>query len=119
MELPIKKPDAPFMMVPTEPTPEMLDAYDQARLATTIKGTGWAATKDSPELPETYNPHQSYWALLNAAPANKEYKRLRAIEEAAMALSTAMVESEAKGGDYDLVDDEWMRLTEALQPPAD
>lgn len=119
MELPIKKPDAPFVMVPTEPTPEMLDAYDQTRLATTIKGTGWPATKDGPELPETYNPHQSYWALLNAAPPNAEYKRLRAIEEAAMALSTAMVESEATGADYDLVDDEWIRLTEALQPPSD
>jgi len=36
----------------------MLNAYDEARSATTIKFKGG----------ETYNPHQSYWALLNAAP---------------------------------------------------
>lgn len=58
MELPVKRPDAEWVMVPTEPTPEMLSRYDEARLATTTIAGGVA----------TYNPHQSYWAMLAAAP---------------------------------------------------
>lgn len=52
------KPRDEFMLVPTEPTIAMLSAYDEARAATTMK----------PGDVETYNPHQSYWAMLNAAP---------------------------------------------------
>lgn len=58
MDMPIKKPDPKHIIVPTEPTQEMLNAYDEARMATTMTAGGI----------ETYNPHQSYWALLNAAP---------------------------------------------------
>lgn len=58
--------------------------------------------------------------LLNADEARQmvEYlcERLIKIEEAAMALSTAMVENEDKGADFELVDEEWMQLTAALQP---
>jgi len=45
-----------------------------------------------------------------------EIERLHKIEAAAMALSTAMVESEAEGADYDKIDRPWMNLTLALQP---
>lgn len=41
--------------------------------------------------------------------------RAQKIETAALALSTAMVESEADGADYEKVDEQWMRLTEALE----
>lgn len=105
MELPYPKPAGEFVVLPTEPTTEMLNAYDEARAATTMHPPGSI---------KTYNPHQSYWALLNAAPANKELERLREIERAAMALSTAMVESEAKGAVYHLVDDEWMWLSAVI-----
>jgi hypothetical protein len=57
MELPITKPDGDYILVPTEPTQAMLNAYDEARAATTRVTNGL----------ETYNPHQSYWALLHAA----------------------------------------------------
>lgn len=58
MELPIKKPEGEFVRVPTDPTIEMLNAYDEARAATTMTAGETM----------TYNPHQSYWALLNARP---------------------------------------------------
>lgn len=106
MELPYPKPASEFVVLPTVPTTEMLSAYDEARAATTMHPPGSI---------ETYNPHQSYWALLNAAPVNRELERLREIEQAAMALSTAMVESEAKGANFDLVDDAWMWLTAVLE----
>lgn len=112
-----KKPEAKLVILPTEPTQEMLNAYDEARAATTMHPPGSI---------ETYNPHQSYWALLNAAPKiinadmdifpKAEVERLRRIETAAMDLSTAMVESEADGADFDAVDEHWVRLTAALQP---
>lgn len=63
MNLPIEKPSGAHVLVPTEPTIEMLNAYDEALSATTmntyVPGHGNVAT---------YNPHQSYWALLNARP---------------------------------------------------
>ena len=105
LTLPFPKPDTEFVVVPSEPTIEMLNAYDAARAATTMTANGM----------ETYNPHQSYWALLKAAPPDDAYKRLLKIEAAALALSTAMVENEAKGADFELVDEEWMLLTAALQ----
>lgn len=52
------KPEPKHIIIPSEPTQEMLNAYDEARAATTMTAGGI----------ETYNPHQSYWALLNAAP---------------------------------------------------
>lgn len=67
MELPIKKPAGDFVVVPTEPTIDMLNAYDEARAATTMKGQ--PAGDGLPAPPDTYNPHQSYWALLHAAEA--------------------------------------------------
>ena len=36
------------------------------------------------------------------------------VYKAALALSTAMVEAEVKGANFDLVDKEWADLTEAL-----
>jgi hypothetical protein len=57
-KLPYEKPAGEYMLVPTEPTIEMLNAYDEARAATTMVTNGL----------ETYNPHQSYWAMLAAAP---------------------------------------------------
>lgn len=117
MELKYPKPEAKLVIVPSDPTPEMLNAYDEARGATTMHPPGSI---------ETYNPHQSYWALLNAAPRvvnsdmdifpRAEIARLRKIEEAAMALSTKMADTEAEGGNYDLVDEPWVWLTVALQP---
>lgn len=59
IKLAYPKPAGNWMLVPTEPTIEMLNAYDAARTATTMKPPGSS---------ETYNPHQSYWALLAAAP---------------------------------------------------
>ena len=47
--------------------------------------------------------------------SDKENARLREIEAAAEALSTAMVDSEEHGADYDLVDEQWIALTAALQ----
>lgn len=117
MELPIKKPEAKHIIVPTEPTQEMLNAYDEARAATTMHPPGSI---------ETYNPHQAYWALLNAAPKmlnretdlilKSELARLQKIERAALDLSTAMVDTEAEGGEYELVDKQWKNLTAAMQP---
>ena len=40
MDLPIKKPAGTVMLVPTEPTTEMLNAYDEARAATTMTAGG-------------------------------------------------------------------------------
>lgn len=45
--------------------------------------------------------------------------RLRKIEAAADALSAAMVDSEEHGADYDLVDEQWIALTAALQSTGD
>ncbi len=44
-----------------------------------------------------------------------EFSALFAIREAALALSTAMVEAEERGANFDLVDDEWAFLTSALE----
>lgn len=41
--------------------------------------------------------------------------RLERVAEAAEVLSTAMVASEASGGNYDLVDEPWQHLTAAIQ----
>lgn len=58
---PYHKPSGDLMLVPTEPTIEMLNAYDEARAATSVTAGGV----------ETYNPHQSYYAFLAASPKNK------------------------------------------------
>jgi hypothetical protein len=57
-KLPYPKPAGDYVLVPTDPTIEMLNAYDEVRVATTMVTNGL----------ETYNPHQSYWAMLAAAP---------------------------------------------------
>lgn len=64
IKLPYPKPEVEYMLVPTEPTQAMLDAYDEARHATTIS---------PPSGRETYNPHQAYWAMLNAVPKSKSF----------------------------------------------
>lgn len=46
---------------------------------------------------------------------NDEIIQLKTIKEAALALSTAMVDSEELGADYELVDEEWIKLTVALE----
>jgi len=44
-----------------------------------------------------------------------ELDLLRAVMKAAEDLSTRMVESEAEGADYELVEDQWSELTAAIQ----
>jgi hypothetical protein len=44
-----------------------------------------------------------------------ELKLLKAIMESAEKLSSAMVESEAKGADYELVEEPWSNLTAEIQ----
>jgi hypothetical protein len=56
MNLLIEKPPGAFVVVPTEPTLEMLDAYDEARVLTSRAGDVDGSR------------HRAYWALLAAAP---------------------------------------------------
>jgi len=44
-----------------------------------------------------------------------ELELLNKVMEAAEKLSTAMVESESKGADYSLVDNQWINLTASIQ----
>lgn len=78
MELPIKKPEGEFVRVPTEPTTEMINAYDEAREATTL----YTRVDGKPVV--TYNRHQSYWALLNARPVEDVAAPVRGDQQIAL-----------------------------------
>lgn len=78
VELPIKKPEGEFVLLPIEPTTEMINAYDEAREATTL----YTRVDGRPIV--TYNPHQSYWAMLHAAPVSTYPNRMVAALEHCM-----------------------------------
>lgn len=44
-----------------------------------------------------------------------ELEALRKVKEAALALSSQMIEEEAVGADFDSVEEEWIELTAALE----
>lgn len=86
---------------------------------TPAPGTREALTKDEiHELEAAANCMgfgRTHNALRKALAALASSALLQHVMEAAEALSAAMVESEANGADYEMVDQQWQQLTVAIQ----